>query len=220
MIRDFSTLVNESSCWKPIRSWTAENKSRRCHLLKEKGQPSYIAAAAAAASTSNRITGKTYALSFQLRSLFKACTKAVFREPALGDIIIFPFIGEENPKLAAKWISSFVKWAISEKLNAEQQHWCASAALFGSASDWCMKMHLERATWEEFYFLFREKYVNKILEWPGILLLQNDLDLPILKFRKPKDLKYIKVGSKRPIPWRNGVQWPLMIQLEESLETT
>lgn len=185
MIRDFSTLVNESSCWKPMRSWTAGNMSRRYHPLKEKGQQSHIAAAA---STSNRISGKTYALSFQLRSLFKACIKAVFHEPALGDIIIFPFFGEENPKVAAKWISSFVKWALSEKLNAEQRHLCASAALFGSASNWCTKMHLERATWEEFYFLFREKYVNKILEWPGILLLQNDLDLPILKFRKPKDL--------------------------------
>lgn len=190
MVRDFSTVVDESSCWKPVRSWTARNKSRgrQGRPPKEEGQQSNIAAATAAA-TSNRISGKTYALSFQLRSLFKACIKTVFPEPALGDIVIFPFFGEENPKSAAKWISSFVKWALSEKLNAKQQHSCASAALFGSASTWCTKMHLERATWEEFYFLFREKYVNKILEWPGILLLQNDLELPILKFQQAKRLE-------------------------------
>lgn len=90
--------------------------------------------------------------------------------PKEGAIIVWAFYGTEDPLSAQKWLTNFIHWAHQHHLSTMNMLNYAVAALVGDARDWLQGLG-EVATWRDFWFLFREKYLQETAIWTGIIFV-------------------------------------------------
>lgn len=90
--------------------------------------------------------------------------------PKEGAIIVRAFYGTEDPLSAQKWLTNFIHWADQHNLSTMNMLKYAVTALFGDAREWFQGLG-EVATWRDFWFLFREKFLQETALWTGTIAL-------------------------------------------------
>lgn len=101
--------------------------------------------------------------------------------PKEGAMWIRAFYGTEDPLSAQKWLTNFIHWADQHNLSTMNMLKYAVTALFGDARDWFQGLG-EVATWRDFWFLFREKFLQETAIWTGtIVLVLLQTKIPVLQ---------------------------------------
>lgn len=90
--------------------------------------------------------------------------------PKEGVTCVRAFYGTEDPLSAQKWLANFIHWADQHNLSTMNMLKYAVTALFGDARDWFQGLG-EVATWRDFWFLFREKFLQETAIWTGTIVL-------------------------------------------------
>lgn len=86
------------------------------------------------------------------------------------DIVIDPFYGDEKPLQSEQWLTNYVHWANQHQLSIDEKLAYVATALFQDAHAWFEGLR-KINTWKEFWFLFREKYLQDLVIWSGTLPL-------------------------------------------------